>query len=218
MAIQFNDSSWRSLQLPHDWAVELPFVNAASFDVMSHGYKPVGVLFPQSSIGWYRKHFTIMRSDSGQRFVIRFDGIYRDSKIWINGYYLGANASGYGCISYDISNYIHFDKENVLVVRVDASQYEGWYYEGAGIYRHVWLDVMNPLHIAEDGIFLNSQVGNGSATVNIETKIINENPVYRKGILTSYITDRYGKIVAQTEPVSRFSINAYDIHIHSSKK
>ena len=111
---------------------------------MSHGYKPVGALFPQSSIGWYRKHFTIMRSDSGQRFVIQFDGIYRDSKIWINGYYLGTNASGYGGISYDISNYIHFDKENVLVVRVDASQYEGWYYEGAGIYRHVWLNCMNP--------------------------------------------------------------------------
>ncbi len=199
LAVHFNDSSWRTLQLPHDWAVELPFVNAASFDVMSHGYKPVGILFPQSSIGWYRKHFTIMRSDSGQRFVISFDGIYRDSKIWINGFYLGANASGYGCISYDISNYIHFDKENVLVVRVDASQYEGWYYEGAGIYRHVWLDAMNPLHIAENGIFLNSQVGIGSAIVNIETKIINENPVMSKGVLTSYITDRYGKIVAQTK-------------------
>jgi beta-galactosidase len=203
-AADFNDSSWRTLQLPHDWAVELPFENSASFDVMAHGYKPVGGLYPQNSIGWYRKHFAISKSDSGQRFVIQFDGIYRDSKIWINGFYLGANASGYCGVSYDISNYIHFDKENVLVVRVDASQYEGWYYEGAGIYRHVWLNCMNNLHIAEDGIFLNSVVDHGSATVNFETKIINENSTSSKAILTSYITDRYGKIIAQSvaQPLS----------------
>ncbi len=199
IAVDFNDSSWRSLQLPHDWAVELPFENSTSFEVMSHGYKPVGSLYPQSSIGWYRKHFKIARSDSGQRFVIQFDGIYRDSKIWVNGFYLGTNASGYCGVSYDISNYISFDKENVLVVRVDASQYEGWYYEGAGIYRHVWLNCMNNLHIAEDGVFLHSTVGPGSATVRIETKIINENPSATKGLLTSYITDRYGKIVAKSE-------------------
>jgi beta-galactosidase/beta-glucuronidase len=95
IAVKFNDSSWRSLQLPHDWAVELPFENSTSFEVMSHGYKPVGALYPQNSIGWYRKHFKIARSDSGQRFVIQFDGIYRDSKIWVNGFYLGTNASGY---------------------------------------------------------------------------------------------------------------------------
>jgi beta-galactosidase len=204
IAVNFNDSSWRSLQLPHDWAVELPFENSTSFDVMAHGYKPVGALYPQSSIGWYRKHFMIARSDSGQRFVIQFDGIYRDSKIWINGFYLGTNASGYCGVSYDISNYIHFDKENVLVVRADASQYEGWYYEGAGIYRHVWLNCMNDLHIAEDGIFLNCNVQHGYAAVNIETKLINENPTSSKGILTSYITDRFGKIIAQStaQPLS----------------
>jgi beta-galactosidase len=198
LAVNFNDSSWRSLQLPHDWAVELPFENSTSFDVMSHGYKPVGPFYPQSSIGWYRKHFRISRSDSGQRFVIQFDGIYRDSKIWINGFYLGTNASGYCGVSYDITNYIRFEKENVLVVRVDASQYEGWFYEGAGIYRHVWLNTMNNFHIAENGIFLNTRVDRGSAAVNIETRIINENTALSKGILTSYIIDRYGKIIAKS--------------------
>jgi beta-galactosidase len=209
MGIKFNDSSWRTLQLPHDWAVELPFENSASFDVMSHGYKPVGGLFPQSSVGWYRKHFKINRADSGRRYVIQFDGIYRDSKIWINGYYLGTNASGYCGVSYDITNYIHFDQDNVLAVRVDASQYEGWYYEGAGIYRHVWLNSMNDLHIAEDGIFLNTMVDHGEAAVNIETKIINENPDLKKGMLTSYMVDRYGKMVGKTE-AQPFSLNGQE--------
>ncbi len=209
IGVGFNDSAWRTLQLPHDWVVELPFEESPSFDVMSHGYKPVGGLFPQNSIGWYRKHFKIARSDSGRRFVIQFDGIYRDSKVWINGCYLGTNPSGYIGISYDISNYIHFGQENVLVVRVDASQYEGWYYEGAGIYRHVWLNSMNTLHIAEDGIFLNTGAGHSSASVNIETKIVNGNPESSKGMLTCYLSDRYGKIVAQSD--SRFLLlNAHE--------
>jgi beta-galactosidase len=209
LAINFNDSSWRKLQLPHDWAVELPFENSPSLDVMSHGYKPVGPFYPQSSIGWYRKHFRITKSDSGQRFEIQFDGIYRDSKIWINGFYLGTNASGYCGVSYDITNYIRFEKENVLVVRVDASQYEGWFYEGAGIYRHVWLNTMNNLHIADNGIFLSTRVDRGSATVNIETSVRNESNASAKATLTSYITDRYGKIVAQStaQPVS---VNGYE--------
>jgi beta-galactosidase len=206
IGLQFNDSTWRTLQLPHDWAVELPFENSISLDVMSHGYKPVGGLYPQNSVGWYRKHFKISHSDSGQRYSLQFDGIYRDSKVWINGYYLGSNASGYTGVCYDITNYIRFDKENLLVVRVDASQYEGWYYECAGIYRHVWLNVMKPLHIAEDGIFLYSTVDHNEATINIETKIINENPVPNKGVLTCYITDRYGNTVAKSESQS-FSIN-----------
>jgi beta-galactosidase len=138
----FNDSSWRNLDLPHDWAVELPFVHVANFDVMSHGYKPVGGLFPETSVGWYRKHFTVSGADSGTRFQIRFDGIFRDARIWLNGFYIGNNLSGYLGVGYDITDYLRYDQDNVLVVRVDATQYEGWFYEGAGIYRHVWLKCM----------------------------------------------------------------------------
>src|SRR5882757_5505992 len=147
----FNDSAWRTLQLPHDWAVDLPFINSPNADVMAHGYKPLGGLYPENNIGWYRKHFSIARSDSGQRFVLQFDGIFRDSKVWVNGLYVGSNASGYCGASYDITDFINFDKENVVVVRVDASQYEGWFYEGAGIYRHVWLNAYPNLHIAAEG-------------------------------------------------------------------
>ena len=91
---RFNDSSWRSLDLPHDWAVELPFVYSPNFGVESHGYKPVGGLFPETSIGWYRKHFSVSEADSGKRFQLQFDGIFRDAKIWVNGFFLGDNMSG----------------------------------------------------------------------------------------------------------------------------
>jgi beta-galactosidase len=137
---RFRDSAWRTLDLPHDWAVELPFVNVDNRDVESHGYKPVGGLFPETSIGWYRKHFTISSADSGTRFQIQFDGIFRNANIWLNGFFVGNNMSGYIGASYDVTDFIRFDRDNVLVVRVDATQYEGWFYEGAGIYRHVWLN------------------------------------------------------------------------------
>jgi beta-galactosidase len=104
--MKFNDADWRTLDLPHDWAVELPFENSTNFDVESHGYKPVGGLFPETSIGWYRNHFTVNKKDSGQRFQIQFDGIFRDANVWVNGFYLGNNKSGYIGVSYDITDFI----------------------------------------------------------------------------------------------------------------
>jgi beta-galactosidase len=150
----FDDRSWDSIQLPHDWAVALPFVQSDNFDVASHGFKPVGGLFSETSIGWYRKKFRVNPADSGHSFVLQFDGIFRDAQIWINGMYLGRNMSGYLGVSYDISDYLDFHRDNVVVVRVDATQYEGWFYEGAGIYRHAWLHTYAPVHIAQDGLFI----------------------------------------------------------------
>jgi beta-galactosidase len=203
---KFNDSGWRKLDLPHDWAVELPFVNSANADVMSHGYKPVGGLFPETSIGWYRKKFTIARSDSGQRFSITFDGIFRDASIWLNGIYLGNNESGYVGITYDITDYINFNKPNVLVVRADATQYEGWFYEGAGIYRHVWLNQYSNLHIAEGGLFVYTAVKGKNANVTVETSVENRNLQSSKGTVSSYITERNGKRVSPVH-VSPVSLN-----------
>jgi beta-galactosidase len=193
----FNDSAWRSLDLPHDWAVELPFVNENNFDVMSHGYKPVGGLFPATSIGWYRKHFNIAKADSGQRFQIQFDGVFRNANFWINGFYLGNNLSGYAGTSYDITDYLNYGRENILVVRVDATQYEGWFYEGAGIYRHVWLNKYDNLHIAQDGLFVSANVQNNLATVNIETTVENENLSSINCTVSTTITDRDGKLIGK---------------------
>ena len=207
---KFKDSNWRKLNLPHDWAVELPFEKSSNFDVMAHGYKPVGGLYPETSIGWYRKHFKVAKADSGQRFQIQFDGIYRDANIWLNGIFVGNNKSGYVGVSYDITDYINFDGDNVLVVRADASQFEGWFYEGAGIYKHVWLNQYNNLHIATDGIFVHctpapqrefqkNKSDIGERIVNIETVIQNQHLSGINGSVYAYITDREGRFVARTK-------------------
>lgn len=205
---RFADNNWRKLQLPHDWAVELPFVNSPSADVESHGYKPVGGLFPETSIGWYRKHFSVAKADSGQRFQLQFDGVFRDAMIWVNGFYLGNNKSGYVGASYDVTNYLNYDRDNVVVVRADASQYEGWFYEGAGIYRHVWLNQYNDVHLQENGVFVHTSVTNKSAVVNIETTVENNALLPSNCTVYALLTNREGKILGQTkEQALSLSVN-----------
>ncbi|MFT3680471.1 MAG: beta-galactosidase GalA [Ferruginibacter sp.] len=201
---KFKDSSWRILNLPHDWAVELPFVKVDNFDVMAHGYKPVGGLFPAGSIGWYRKHFRVAAADSGKRFQFQFDGIFRNASIWINGFFVGNNISGYVGNVYDVTDYINFEKDNVIVVRADATQYEGWFYEGAGIYRHVWLNKYSNLHVSNDGVFAYADVKENNASINIETRVENNDITLNAGIVTAYLLNRDGDVLSKTKelPVS----------------
>ncbi len=189
---KFNDSGWRKLSLPHDWAVELPFVNVNNFDVQSHGYKPVGGMFPETSIGWYRKRFSVNKKDSNQRFQLQFDGVFRNASFWLNGFYLGTNQSGYVGVNYDVTDYINLTKENVIVVRVDATQYEGWFYEGAGIYRHVWLNQYNNTHIA-DIPFAYSTVQGTKSMVTVEVPAQNQSFVKGNYTIENYLTSREGK-------------------------
>ncbi len=205
---KFKDSSWRNVELPHDWAVELPFVKIDNADVVSHGYKPVGGLFPETSIGWYRKHFNVDSKDSVQRFQIQFDGIFRDANIWLNGFYVGNNKSGYVGNAYDVTDYINFSGDNILVVRVDATQYEGWFYEGAGIYRHVWLNQFNQLNIVNDGIFASANIENNNTTINVETTIENQSLITEGCSVVAYLKDRNGKTVATSKEQSMsFTVN-----------
>ncbi|MBS1622147.1 MAG: glycosyl hydrolase 53 family protein [Bacteroidetes bacterium] len=205
----FNDSTWRLLNVPHDWAVELPFVNVQNDDVKSHGYKPVGGLFPETSIGWYRKHFTVSREDSGSRFQFQFDGIFRNANIWLNGFFVGNNMSGYIGAAYDVTDFIKFNRDNVLVIRVDATQYEGWFYEGAGIYRHVWLNEFNNIHVPDGGLYVHSELSDKNAIINIETSVENNNLTASDCTVYSYVTDREGKQIGQSKelPLS-LNVNA----------
>lgn len=196
---KFIDSTWQKINVPHDWAVELPFVKSEQVEMDSHGYKPVGGAYPETSIGWYRKHFSVDKSKSNKRFELQFDGIYRNAEIWLNGFYVGTNFSGYVGNSYDVSDYMNFDNENVLVIRVDATQYEGWFYEGAGIYRHVWLHCTDKTFIPEDGVFVHSNVKGNNAEVTIETTVQNNDLKNSNSIVYSYITDRNGKILVKTK-------------------
>ena len=196
----FVDSGWTTLNLPHDWAIEVPFSNNPNFDVESHGFRKVGGLFPETSIGWYRKHFKIAKADSGNRFQLQFDGIFRNATIWVNGIFTGNNLSGYLGVNYDITDFINYEKENVITVRVDATQYEGWFYEGAGIYRHVWLKQLHNLQFANDGIFVNANIKGKDAIVSVETTIENKGFAGNKGFLLTYLTDRNGNRLATAAP------------------
>jgi beta-galactosidase len=196
--MDFDDRAWETVKLPHDWAVALPFAHVDNGDVDAHGYHAVGALFPENSIGWYRKSFSIGRADSGTRFVLRFDGIFRDSKVWINNCYLGGHFSGYGGAAYDITDFVHFNGKNTVVVRVDASQYEGWFYEGAGIYRHAWLDSYSKVHIAEGGVFVHTTTSGDQSDVTIETRVVNQEIHAADAVVSAYITDRDGKKIMQS--------------------
>ncbi|MCJ8209733.1 DUF4982 domain-containing protein [Mucilaginibacter sp. RS28] len=197
IAIDYNDKEWTNVRLPHDWVVGLPFQYVKNDDIDSHGYKPVGRLFPENSIGWYRKTFQVAKADSGKRFEIQFDGIYRDSKIWVNGYYVGGHFSGYNSVSFDITDFIRFDKKNALVVRVDATEFEGWFYEGAGIYRHTWLNSYDNVHFkSEGGLFVHAAVDQKDAQVTVETTFENKGLSAATATVQSYLTDRNGKKIA----------------------
>lgn len=189
----FDDRGWRVINLPHDWAVELPFSSRAGY---SHGYKTIGRDFPETSLGWYRKTFTVPASDFGKRISIQFDGIFRNSVVWVNGFYLGTEHSGYTSFDYDISDYLNYGGDNVIAVRVDATMEEGWFYEGAGIYRHVWLTKTDPLHVARYGTFVSSKVNGDAAKVNARTTIINEKQTETAFNVEQTILDTLGRTVA----------------------
>jgi len=171
-AADFDDRAWRALNLPHDWAVEAPFDSRGA---ASHGSKAIGRNFPQNSVGWYRKSFAIPNSDAGKKITIEFDGVFRDSTVWVNGFYLGQESSGYASFSYDITDYLNYGGNNVVAVRVDASLEEGWFYEGAGIYRHVWLTKTAPLHVAHWGTFVSTEINKtNAALITARATIVNE--------------------------------------------
>ncbi|MEO6004297.1 MAG: beta-galactosidase GalA [Opitutus sp.] len=167
----FDDRGWRKVDLPHDFAVEAPFDPRG---IASHGFKAIGPGFPESSVGWYRRTFSIPETDLGRRIRIDLDGAYRAARVFVNGFFVGEEPSGYVGASYDVSEYLNYGAENVIAVRVDASMDEGWFYEGAGIYRHVWLVKTAPLHVVRDGTFVRTDVAGDAATVSIETRVANE--------------------------------------------
>ena len=171
-SLKFDDTKWQDVQFPHDWVTTLPYAAEASH---SHGYKTVGWKYPESSVGWYRKQFTIPATDLGKRLVLRFDGIFRSAQVWLNGFYMGTEPSGYATQVYDITPYVKYGKENLICVRADATLEEGWFYEGAGIYRDVWLEKMAEVSVAPFGTFVYAELQQpyNHAVVHIKTEVTN---------------------------------------------
>ena len=204
----FDDRVWRSVNLPHDWAVEMPYDAKASH---SHGYKAVGPGFPENSVGWYRHHFTIPQSDLGRRIRVEFDGIQRDARIFVNGFLIGQEMNGNVSQRYDVTAYLNYGEDNVIAVRADVSLEAGWYYEGAGINRHVYLLKTAPVHVDADGTAVTTAIENNTATITVKTTLMNEQentftqqlPAQKiKRIQT--VVDANGKQVAKLEanPIS----------------
>jgi beta-galactosidase len=187
---EFDDSGWRSLNLPHDWSIE------GSFSI-DNPATPGGGALP-GGIGWYRKTFSIPAQQGNKLFFIDFDGVYMNSEVWINGHYLGKRPYGYISFRYDLTSYLHFGGEsNVLAVRVDNSlQPNSRWYSGSGIYRNVWLVMTDSLFVDHWGTFVTSVVNeNNSAAVTVRTTVRNSSPADRNVELVTSLVDGKGKKV-----------------------
>ncbi len=245
-APHFNDSAWQKVNLPHDWAVDLPFVDKDSTIVndsllVEHGDKPLGREFPATSIGWYRREFVLPASDAGRQIAVEFDGIFRNATVFFNGHFIAQNMSGYAPLSLDLTDFANFADQaamnkaaedaaklakaqaagdakqaeriqagmqapgtNVLVVRVDASLAEGWFYEGAGIYRHAWLTKTAPVHVAQWGTYVRSSFGSvtgvvtsaDQVTVHVSSEVVNDGNLDVTGRVHVALVDAAGKTVA----------------------
>ncbi len=191
-ATDLDDSGWRQINLPHDWSIEQPFDQKFAS----------GTAFLPGGVGWYRKHFAAPILAAGQHVNIIFDGVYKDAEVWINGHSMGRRPSGFIGYDYDLTPFLSADgKPNTLAVRVDHSDYaDSRFYTGSGIYRHVWLQVKNSVHLVRWGTFITTpQVSKQSANVKIETRVVNNGPDSRDVTLLSTILDGQGNALASLE-------------------
>jgi beta-galactosidase len=187
-ATDFDDSAWRRLDLPHDWAVEGPFDKNEN---ASQGYRPRG-------IGWYRRYFQLPATDRGRHIELQFDAIATHSTVWVNGIVVNRNWSGYNGRSIDITPYVRYGEDvNTIAVRVDAHAQEGWWYEGAGIYRHAWLVKRDALHMATDGLHANPVQEGGRWTLPVTVDLASSAKVARAGVLEVALLDPEGQEVAR---------------------
>jgi beta-galactosidase len=187
----FDDGDWTPVDLPHDWVIGLPFKDDPA--LASKGFYPLGRDYPETSVGWYRRVFDLPASDSGRRISIEFDGAYRDTMVVFNGFYIGRHGGGYDPFSFDLTDFATFGGPNVLLVRVDATLSDGWFYEGAGIYRHAWLVKAAPVHVRKWGTLVSAEVQPGQATLSIHTEVDNHGRGNQNVRVTSTILDPTGK-------------------------
>ena len=208
-AQKFDDSGWQEIQLPHDWVTTLPYAAEASH---SHGYKTVGWKYLETSVGWYRKTLKIDNEDLGKRLMLRFDGIFRNAQVWFNGFYMGTEPSGYVTQIYDITPYVNYGGDNLICVRADASLEEGWFYEGAGIYRDVWLEKSAEVSVAPFGTFVRTDLKQkpGDAVLTVRTEVTNSGLQKQYYTVDIRLLDAEGQEVAYGKDTHPSNLNAKD--------
>lgn len=190
----FDDSKWRTLNLPNDWSIEGKFSKDNPAGV-GGGALPGG-------IGWYRKTFTLTEADTDKLVFIDFDGIYRNSEVWINGHYLGIRPYGYSSFQYELTPYLNYgNKKNILAVRVDNSkQPNSRWYSGSGIYRNVWLVTTQKVYVDHWGTFITTpEVNETSAKVSVQINVRNASNKDQDIKLKTTVFNKDGKIIAETE-------------------
>ena len=198
-AANFNDSTWQEVKVPHDWVTILPYADVASH---SHGYKTVGYKYPETSVGWYRKTINIPASDLGKHIALQFDGIFRNARVWFNGFYMGTEPSGYATQVYDVTEYVNYGGDNLICVRADATLEEGWFYEGAGIYRDAWLMKSAAVGVAPFGTFVYADLKQpyDKVTIYVETEVNNHSLTTQQCEVSHRLLDADGREVAKSEP------------------
>lgn len=199
--INYDDSKWKKIELPHDWSVEdLPNQSDSvigPFTTKSVGKTATG--YTVGGTGWYRKHFTL-KSIANKKVAIYFDGVYMNSDVWINGNYLGNHPYGYTPFYSDITPYLKQNGENIIAVEVRNEGQNSRWYSGSGIYRHVWLSVTNPVHINQWGVYITTpQVSETSATVNVQTMINQSEQNNQLLTLRTKILDKNNNVVADAQ-------------------
>ncbi|MHC0441068.1 beta-galactosidase GalA [Flavobacterium sp. 3-210] len=190
-ASDYDDTNWRTLNLPHDWAIEGAIDSTAN---LAQGYRKRG-------FGWYRRSFKLDPKDRGKNLELQFDGVATHCTVWLNGNVVHRNWSGYTSFYINITDMVKYgDELNVISVRVDAVDQEGWWYEGAGIYRHTWLVKRSPLHIATDGVFANPIKKNDKEwEIPVEVTLQNSGYLNSNAVISSTLVDSKGNKISTSE-------------------
>ncbi|MGM9936024.1 MAG: DUF4982 domain-containing protein [Candidatus Ornithomonoglobus sp.] len=206
-AENFNDTKWRMIDVPHDFVAEGDYTQKNSqesdmqkipeMESIDSRHFAGGSL--EGGVVWYRKRFEIQKECEGKRVYIYFDGVYRSSDLYMNEYFVGTHRSGYDSFYYDVTDFVNIGGSNTLAVRVDSTGREGWWYEGGGIYRHVWLEIKDDISAAPNGIFIYSEADTekNSAAVNIRTEIENKCLFDREVTVEQIICDASGAELAR---------------------
>lgn len=208
-AENFDDSAWKTVNLPHDFVSEKEYCFKTSDsaemqdipEMESIGSRLFAAGCLEGGIAWYRKKFTIDSDLNDQRVYIHFDGVYRDSTLYINQYYVGSHASGYTGFYYDITDFINIGGENIIAMRVDASEHEGWWYEGGGIYRHARLEIVDNVHIEPWSVLIQAKPNLEAKTAEIKIKadILNRHFEGKSVWVEVEIKNQDGRVVSRVD-------------------
>jgi len=195
--VSLDDSQWRSLDLPHDWAIEGPF--DIQYDTRTGG-------LPIYGTAWYRKHFVMDALSEGKRVTLEFDGVMNNAEVYLNGEKVGARPYGYIGFEVDLTPHIKFGEENVIAVRVNPKELSARWYPGAGIYRNVWMEIKDPVHIAHWGTYIvTPEVSKEMAVINVETSLESRGDLQGRYSLETVVLDSSGKRIAAIESSVEFT-------------